>query len=68
MSFEVVEIVNFCVIHGEHESQVCIQCYDNQAKRVEKESAELRVVNTSDRLRAWAIAETAKQNGSKDAH
>lgn len=46
----------YCPIHGEHPNQVCIPCYDVQAVRVERESAELRYANTTSALRAKVVA------------
>ena len=60
---EVERVVSTCPIHGEHENLVCVKCYNVQAVHVERVSNELRYENTSDKLRARALALQAERNG-----
>lgn len=52
-----------CPTHGEHSHQVCLECYAIQQERVERESLELRLQNTTENQRKWVLAELAKRNG-----
>lgn len=52
--------INYCLLHGEHKTEVCGKCYNIQAIRVEKESAILRTQNNSESLRKWVLSH---QNG-----
>ncbi len=56
-------MTGFCEIHGAHHNEVCVPCYDIQAKRVEMESAELRYKMTTSSHRQEALAILAERNG-----
>lgn len=55
--------VYVCEIHGEHEHLVCNPCYAIQQERVERESADLRVMNTTESNRRWVLETLATRNG-----
>ena len=56
-------VKSFCAVHGQHDNEVCPKCYDAQAIRVEKESDELRINNTTESLRNRVVEILAGQNG-----
>jgi len=56
-------IMSVCPKHGEHEHEVCIQCYAIQQERVERESLPLRLAETTESQRRWVLGELAKRNG-----
>lgn len=55
--------VYVCERHGEHTTLVCHPCYGEQQKRVERESIEIRYANTTEAMRARAVAGLAGSNG-----
>ncbi len=57
-----------CDRHGTHEHLVCQPCYAEQQARVELESAALRLDETTEKQRAWVLAELAKRNGGNGHH
>lgn len=56
-------MLSVCSQHGQHEDEVCIQCYAIQQERVERESLPLRLANTTESLRRQVLEEMAKRNG-----
>jgi len=52
-----------CTVHGAHDDLVCVACYDAQAARVEVQSSELRIANTTTALRRWVLDKLAERNG-----
>lgn len=56
-------MVSVCEEHGEHEGEVCLQCYAIQQERVERESLPLRLENTASNLRRRVLEQLAKGNG-----
>jgi len=52
-----VELVSHCEIHDRtYTNLICIECYDEQAERVELESLPLRIENTTERLRGRILS------------
>jgi len=58
-----VELVSYCEIHDRtYTNLICVECYDEQAKRVELESLPLRIENTTERLRERILSIIRTQN------
>lgn len=56
--------VNYCEKHQRYYPElVCVECYDEQAARVEVESANLRQQNTTSALRQKVLELQAERNG-----
>ena len=53
-----------CSIHGEHTGLICPKCHSVNTIRIEKESAELRVMRTPEFMRAERARLLAESNGS----
>ena len=56
-------IMSVCPKHGQHEHEVCVQCFAIQQERVELESLPLRLAITTESQRRWVLTELAKGNG-----
>lgn len=56
--------LNWCESHmRSYPNLICVECFDEQSKRVEQVSLPLRIANTTESLRSRVLATLAEKNG-----
>jgi len=57
--------INSCYTHGQFQGGICPKCHAAETIRIEKESAELRVMRTPDFMRRERARLLAEGNGAQ---